>query len=168
MSTRTDLSFYAVIDEELIEGRDPAALASLLAANGASVVQYRAKHLGSRAFLVRARAIRDALVGSGVPLVVNDRVDVALLCGAYGVHLGQDDVPAKDARTLMGPRALIGVSVSTAAEAQKAEEDGADYPGAGAVFPTDTKTDAPVMGPEGLRGIKAVARVPVVAIGGLN
>jgi len=163
-----DLSLYAVVDEELLAGRSPADLAAALAANGASVVQYRAKRLASREFLKRARAVRDALAGSGVPLIINDRLDIAVLCGADGVHVGQDDVPAADARILMGPRALVGVSVSTAAEAVKAEEDGADYLGAGAVFPTGTKTDAPHMGLEGLRAVRASVKLPVVAIGGLN
>ena len=163
-----DLSLYAVVDEELLAGRDPAEVALSLAANGATVVQYRAKRLASREFLKRARAMRDALTGSGIPLIINDRLDIALLSGADGVHVGQDDVPVTDARILLGSRAVIGASVSTAAEALKAEDDGADYVGAGAVFPTGTKSDAPLMGLEGLRQVRASVRLPVVAIGGLT
>jgi thiamine-phosphate pyrophosphorylase len=168
MPAAVDLSLYAIVDEDFLAGRDPAALAATLAANGATVVQYRAKRLAGREFLGRARAVRNALAGSGIPFVVNDRLDIAVLCGADGVHVGQDDVPAGDARTLMGPRALIGVSVSTAAEAVRAEEDGADYLGAGAVFQTGTKTDVPLMGLDGLSAVKAVAKTPIVAIGGLR
>ena len=163
-----DLSLYAIVDEDLLAGRDPAAVSASLAANGATVVQYRAKHLASREFLRRARAVRDALAATGVPLIINDRLDVALLSGADGVHVGQDDVPLTDARVLMGPRAVIGVSVSTVAEAVEAEENGADYVGAGAVFATGTKSDAPVMGLRGLSEIRAGVKRPVVAIGGLS
>jgi thiamine-phosphate pyrophosphorylase len=168
MPVDMDLSLYAVVDEEFLAGRDPAAVAAVLAANGASVVQYRAKRLASREFLKRARAVRDALAGSGVPFIVNDRLDIALLCGADGVHVGQDDVPVTDARIMMGPRVVIGVSVCTTAEAVSAEEDGADYLGAGAVFPTGTKTDAPLMGLDGLKAVRASVKLQVVAIGGLN
>lgn len=163
-----DLSLYAIVDEELLGGRDPAAVAESLAHNGASVVQYRAKRLASREFLRRARAMRDALAQSKVPLIINDRLDVALLSGADGVHVGQDDVRVTDARILMGERAVIGMSVSTATEALEAEEDGADYVGAGAVFPTGTKSDVPLMGIQGLRLIRASVKLPLVAIGGLT
>ncbi len=168
MPVDMDLSLYAVVDEELLAGRDPAEVAACLAANGATVVQYRAKRLASREFLKRARAMRDALAGSGILLIINDRLDIALLSGADGVHVGQDDVPVTDARILLGPRAVLGASVSTAAEALKAEDDGADYVGAGAVFPTGTKSDAPLMGLEGLGQVRASVRLPVVAIGGLT
>lgn len=168
MRADVDFSLYAVVDEDFLAGRDPADLAADLAANGATVVQYRAKRLASREFLQRARAMRDALAASGVPFIVNDRPDVALLCGADGVHVGQDDLTVADARVLMGPEALIGVSVNTAADAARAEADGAGYLGAGAVFPTGTKTDTPIMGLDGLRAIRASVRLPVVAIGGLN
>jgi thiamine-phosphate pyrophosphorylase len=168
MHADVDFSLYAVVDEELLADRSPADVAASLAANGATVVQYRAKRLASREFLRRARAVRDALAGSGVPLVINDRLDIAVLSGAGGVHVGQDDVPVAEARILLGPLAVIGVSVSTAAEALEAEQCGADYVGAGAVFQTDTKTDAPLMGLEGLRQVRASVRLPVVAIGGLT
>jgi len=161
-------SLYAVVDEDLLAGRDPASLAADLAVNGASVVQYRAKRLGSREFLRRARAVRAALTASGVPFIVNDQLDVAFLSGADGVHVGQDDVSVVDARALMGPAAVIGVSVSTVGEAERAEAEGADYLGAGAVFQTGTKTDAPLMGLDGLRAIRAGVKLPVVGIGGLN
>jgi thiamine-phosphate pyrophosphorylase len=168
MPAEIDVSLYAIVDEEFLRGRSAADLAADLAANGATIIQYRAKNLASREFLTRARAMRDAVAGRGVPLIINDRIDIALLCGASGVHVGLDDVPVAEARSLLGPRAVIGASVRTGADALEAEEDGADYVGAGAVFPTSTKSDVPLIGLDGLREVRAGVKLPVVAIGGLT
>jgi thiamine-phosphate pyrophosphorylase len=104
-----------------------------------------------------------------VPLIVNDRLDVALACGASGVHLGQGDLPVPAVRRILGPGGKIGVSVNTPGEARRAEREGADYVGAGPAFATATKeTDLPVLGPEGIAGIRRAVGVPVVAIGGIG
>lgn len=135
---------------------------------GATAVQLREKHAPDGPVLAAARALRRLLPG-GVALTVNDRVDVALACGADGVHVGQDDLPAADARRLMGPGPWIGVSVETPAEARAAEEAGADYLGVGPVFATASKADAgPAQGPRLVERIRAVTRLPIVAIGGIT
>ncbi|MCU0244568.1 MAG: thiamine phosphate synthase, partial [Acidobacteria bacterium] len=136
---------------------------------GATVVQLRAKDLPARDFAALASETARRLAATGVPLLVNDRVDIALACGATGVHLGQDDLPVPDARRVLGPGAVIGVSVNTPDEARRAAAEGADYVGAGPAFATSTKdTPLAVLGPEGIARIKRAAVVPVVAIGGIT
>jgi thiamine-phosphate pyrophosphorylase len=139
-------------------------------AGGVSAVQLREKELTSRAFVAEARAIAQVLSGSGVPLFVNDRVDVALAVGADGVHVGQDDLPAADARRLIGPEMLLGVSVATGDEARSALADGADYVSVSPVFLTPTKPEADAaVGIEGVSEIRrAVGDAPVLAIGGID
>ena len=114
-------------------------------------------------------ALRALLAPRALPLIVNDRLDLALAAGADGVHLGQGDLPCALARRLAGPDFLIGVSVGSPAEATQAEREGADYLGVGPVFDTPTKTDAPAAtGLAGLRAIRAATRLPLVAIGGIH
>jgi len=109
------------------------------------------------------------LTAGRVPFIVNDRVNVALAIGADGVHVGQSDMPAVEVRRLIGPDKILGVSVSTAAQAIKAQEDGADYLGVGPVFPTQTKTDAdPPIGLSVLAEIRKAVSLPIIAIGGIN
>jgi thiamine-phosphate pyrophosphorylase len=158
--------FYAVLD------RDDEALARVLAA-GACALQVRIKPRGKRVDtdeIVRvarmARSICDAV---DIPLVVNDRVDVALAVGADGVHLGQTDLPIADARAICGDRLWIGVSTHDLAQVRAACGAGADYIGFGPVFPTATKENPDrVQGLGGLRAAVAAATVPVVAIGGIT
>jgi thiamine-phosphate pyrophosphorylase len=164
-----DYSLYLVADADFAEGRDLAALVDAAVRGGASVVQLRAKSLDGRAFIGLALEISRRLTGTGVPLLVNDRVDIALACGAAGVHLGQDDMPVAAARRLLGPDAVIGISVNTPEEAVRAEREGADYVGAGPAFATSTKeTPLAVLGPAGIARIKSAVRIPVVAIGGIS
>jgi thiamine-phosphate pyrophosphorylase len=133
------------------------------------MVQLRAKELDTRAFLKTAKLLGDGLRELRVPFIVNDRVDIALACGAAGVHLGRDDMPCAEARKLLGRNRLIGVSASTVAEAEEAERLGADYIGAWPVFPTSTKvTGRPPLGLGGLRRIRGRVGVPVLAIGGIT
>ena len=132
-------------------------------------VQLREKDVGTREFLDEARAVQAALRGTGVPLIVNDRVDVALAIGADGVHLGQQDLPLADARRLGPPGWIVGVSAESVADAVHAERDGADYVGVSPVFATPTKTDhAAPLGLAGLRAIRAATKLPLVAIGGIH
>jgi len=164
-----DYSLHLVADADFAGERDLAALVEAAVRGGFTVVQLRAKNLGGRAFVGLALEISRRLAGTCVPLLINDRVDIALACGAAGVHLGQDDMPVPTARRLLGPDAAIGVSVNTPEEAVSAEREGADYVGAGPAFATSTKeTPLVVLGPAGLARIKRAVRIPVVAIGGIS
>ncbi len=166
---RIDCSLYLVADTEFAAGRDLPALVSAAVEGGATVVQLRSKGLPLRDLLELADWITGRLQGAGVPLLVNDRVDVALACGAAGVHLGQEDMPVPAARKILGAERIIGVSVNTLEEAREAESAGADYVGLGPVFPTSTKeTRLAVVGPEGVARVKAALSIPVVAIGGIT
>jgi len=135
---------------------------------GATVIQLREKHDDGGKFMAKAADVRAICQGVGVPLLINDRVDIALAVGADGVHVGQDDLPVEVVRRMMGPDAIIGVSVKTVAEALEAEAKGADYLGVGAVFATGTKEDSSVIGIEGLRAVCDAVAIPVVGIGGDN
>jgi thiamine-phosphate pyrophosphorylase len=132
-------------------------------------VQLREKQTAGRAFLERACALGEWLRARRVTFIINDRIDVALACGADGVHVGQQDLPCRVVRHLVGPARIVGVSVSTVTEAIQAEADGADYLGVSPVFSTSTKTDTPEpTGLAGLAAIRAEVRLPLVAIGGIH
>jgi thiamine-phosphate pyrophosphorylase len=136
---------------------------------GAACVQLREKSAATRAFIEEARRIKELMAPFRVPLIINDRLDVALAVGADGVHVGQDDMPYPIARKLLGPKAIIGLSVETWADVEQAETLDVDYLGVSPVFATPTKTD--IKEPWGLGGlarIRAFSRHPLVAIGGLN
>jgi thiamine-phosphate pyrophosphorylase len=158
-----------VTDRALSRGRETAWIVREAVAGGVTCVQLREKNGGTREFLEEARAVKAALEGTGVPLIINDRVDVALAAGADGVHLGQQDLPIADARRLVPQGWIIGVSAESVEDAVRAERDGADYVGASPVFATPTKMDAaPPLGLDGLRAIRAAVKIPVVAIGGIH
>ena len=146
-----DLRLNAIVDPERSGGHDLADLARLCAQGGATLIQLRDKLSETRAMVETARAIKKALAPFDVPLVINDRVDVALAAGADGVHVGQDDMAVEDARKLLGRDAIIGLSIKTVAEAQAAPVDLIDYVGSGGVYVTGSKQqkNAPI-GPEGL------------------
>lgn len=169
-----DLRLYALVDPERANGRDLAELARLVAQGGATLVQLRDKHSDTRAMVERARAIKAALARFDVPLLINDRVDVALAAGAAGAHVGQDDMTVDDARRLLGPDAIIGLSVKTVAQAEAAPIDRLDYVGIGGVFATSSKDNsAPPIGPAGLARIAAVFRrrapdLPLCGIAGID
>jgi thiamine-phosphate pyrophosphorylase len=164
-----DYSLYLVADADFAAGRDLPGLVEAAVAGGVTLVQLRAKSLAGGAFVGLSLEIAGRLAAKGVPLLVNDRVDVALACGAAGVHLGQEDIPVHLARRLLGPEAVIGVSVNTPEEARQAEQDGADYVGAGPAYATTTKeTSLAVLGPSGIGRVKRATRLPVVAIGGIT
>jgi len=171
---RVDLRLNAIVDPERAGGRDIAELARLCAEGGATLVQLRDKMSETRAMIDRARAIKRAIAPLGVPLVVNDRVDVALAAGADGVHVGPDDMAVEDARRLLGPGAIIGLSIKSTAEAEAAPIDLIDYVGSGGVYVTLSKQqkNAPI-GPEGLARIAAVLRrrapkLPLAGIAGID
>lgn len=158
---------YCVIDSAWVALDGAGKLAEALVDAGVGIVQLRAKDKAGSEVLMAARAVRKATEGRAL-FIVNDRVDVAMLSGADGVHLGQDDIPALEARRLL-PSAIIGVSTHDMEEAARAEQDGADYISFGPIFPTRTKKDADVpKGLERLREMAGMVRVPVVAIGGMT
>ena len=165
-----DLSLYALLDPERANGRALAAIARLIAP-ACTLVQLRDKHGDTRRMIAGARAIRAAL--SGVPLVINDRVDVALAAGTEGVHIGQDDMDAADARRLLGPKAIIGLSLKTVEEAKAAPIAQLDYCAIGGVFLTQSKDNPQPVGLDGFKKIldalrRRAPQMPVTAIAGID
>ena len=171
---KVDVRLNAIVDPERANGRPLADLAREVVAGGATLIQLRDKHGATRQMIEQARAIKAALAGSGVPLVVNDRVDVALVAQADGVHVGQEDMRAEDARRLLGPQAIIGLSIKSVALAQAAPLEALDYVGVGGVYATTSKDNPnPPIGVNGLRDIVAAFRarrrdLPVCAIAGID
>jgi len=165
-----DLRLYALIDPERAGGKTLSGLAAAVAQGGATVVQLRDKHGSTRRLVKEARDLKAVLAPQNIPLIVNDRVDVALAAAADGVHVGQDDIAPEDARRLLGPRAIIGLSVKTVAEAAAAPVDLLDYVCIGGVFATTSKDNPdPPIGIAGLRQILATlrARAPQLAVGAI-
>jgi thiamine-phosphate pyrophosphorylase len=175
---KIDLRLNAIVDPERSGGRDLAELARLCAQGGATLVQLRDKVSETRAMVEAAKAIKNALAPFSVPVVVNDRVDVALAAGADGVHLGPDDMAVTDARRLLGPNAIIGLSIKNVGEAAAAPIALIDYVGSGGVYATLSKEQKnPPIGPQGLARIIAVLRdhahkenkdLPVCGIAGID
>lgn len=169
-----DLRLYALIDPEHAGGRDLAALARLLAQGGATLVQLRDKIGNTRQMVARARAIKQALSPFGVPLLINDRADVALAAQADGIHIGWEDIAAEDARRILGPKAIIGHSIKTAQQVAEAPLDILDYVCIGGVYATSSKNNPePPIGASGLKTLSAQVRarkpgMPVGAIAGIN
>lgn len=169
-----DLRLYALIDPNRANGRDLASLTRLVADGGATLIQLRDKAGSTRQLIEEARAMGDALAGTKVPLLINDRVDVALAAEADGVHIGWDDISAADARLLLGRTAIIGLSIKTLQQAQDAPLQHLDYVCIGGVYETMSKDNPePPIGAEGLRTIAAAIRkraplMPVGAIAGID
>ena len=159
-----------VTDRDLAGGRDLATLVVAAVRGGVSMVQLREKTASTREFLRQAIALKAALAGSGVPLVINDRVDIALAVDADGVHVGQSDMPVGEVRRLIGPGKIIGLSITNAAQIAQPDVLGADYLGIGPIFAQATKADAAQpLGIEGFARLRAlVAGKQVMAIGGVK
>ena len=151
---KTDEEFLNII-EEAIKG-------------GTTIVQLREKTASTKDFYQLALKVKEITSKYDVPLLINDRIDIAIAVDSEGVHIGQDDMPADIARKIIGEDKILGVSASTVEEAKKAEIDGADYIGSGAVFPTATKDDADSVSKEELKEIVDSIDIPVVAIGGIT
>ncbi|RME06543.1 MAG: thiamine phosphate synthase [Deltaproteobacteria bacterium] len=159
---------YPIIDMSRLGDEEIPPFVAALVAGGARIVQLRNKGPDSARFLAMARRLRPLTRRHGVRLVVNDRVDIAVLSEADGVHLGQRDLPIEAARRILGEGRLVGLSTHDEAEAREAERKGADYIGFGPIYPTRTKRDtAPVQGCERLSRIASLVSIPVVAIGGI-
>ncbi len=165
---KDSLLLYIVTDRTWLAGRTLASRVEAALQGGATCVQMREKELDAEAFLREARAMREVTARHGVPFIVNDDVEIALACGADGVHVGQSDLKACEARKRIGPGKILGVSVHTVEQAVQAAENGADYLGVGAVFSTSTKQDADRVSADMLQNICRAVSVPVVAIGGIS
>ncbi|NCC24584.1 MAG: thiamine phosphate synthase [Deltaproteobacteria bacterium] len=164
-----DFRLYLVTDRPLCLGRDLLDIVRRAVAGGAKMVQLREKSLSTREFVDLARAVKLILAGTGVPLIVNDRVDVALASEADGVHVGQSDMDVADVRALVGPKAIVGLSVERMDQVLEVRDLNVDYLGVGPVLPTATKADAcPAWGFDGLARACAAAKLPVVAIGSMG
>ncbi len=161
-------TLYAVTDRTWLGGASLSWAVKEALTGGITLLQLREKNLTDREMLQEAQELLPLCHRHGVPLIINDRVQVALDAGADGVHLGQEDMSPQKARAILGPDAIIGVSARTVESAQRAEQEGADYLGVGAVFSTSTKTDAQNISPETLRQICQAVHIPVVAIGGIG
>ena len=163
-----DYSIYLVTDEACLHGRPLLECVEEALAAGVTLVQYRAKAADGGVLYAEACRLKELCDKYSVPLIINDRLDIALAVGAAGVHLGQDDLPCAVARRLLGEDFIIGVSAHNPAEAVQAVSEGADYLGCGAVFGTATKHDVAKLGLENLRAIRKSVAVPMVGIGGIT
>ena len=163
-----DYSIYLVTDEACLHGRPLLECVEEALTAGVTLVQYRAKAADGGVLYAEACRLKELCDKYGVPLIINDRLDIALAVGAAGVHLGQDDLPCAVARRLLGEDFIIGVSAHNPAEAVQAVSEGADYLGCGAVFGTATKHDVAKLGLENLRAIRKSVAVPMVGIGGIT
>jgi thiamine-phosphate pyrophosphorylase len=170
MSRRVpDLSVYLVTDRGLSRGRELVDVVLAAVRGGVTVVQLREKDASARETLELGRALLARLRPLGVPLLVNDRVDLALALGADGVHVGQSDLPPEVARRLLGPEALVGLSITGPEDLPTLDPAVVDYAGVGPLFPTASKADAtPALGLEGFARLRRQLPVPVVAIGGIT
>ncbi len=156
-------------DAEAAGPRDLVSIVRDAAEAGATLIQLRGKKLEIRQFLDVAVRVSHVLSRTEIPLIVNDRIDIALACGADGVHLGQDDLPLSYARKILGKEKIIGISVNTLEQAEEAESGGADYIGAGPLFYTASKEElGTILGPDGLLSIRQRVRIPILAIGGIT
>ena len=158
--------FYAMVDPA--GGHEPVALARILLDAGARVMQLRLKSASGRDLLAAARAIATMCHKRGAMLIIDDRTDIAMLAGADGVHLGQEDLPVEAARRLAGSEMIIGISTHSVEQAVAAERCGADYIGFGPMYPGGLRNNATGKGRDLLREVRAAVRIPIVAIGGIT
>lgn len=168
MKPNVDYALYLVTDSALMTTSTVEESVAQAIAGGATLVQLREKDASSRAFYDTALAVRALCRQRGVPLIINDRVDIALAVDAEGVHVGQGDLPAEAVRRILGPEKILGVSASDLSQALAAVDAGADYLGVGAMQATGTKNDALLTSMAELARIRAAVALPIVVIGGIN
>lgn len=168
MKAQPDYSIYLVTDDGCLQGRALIDCVREALEGGVTLVQYRAKTASSAEMYNEALQLKALCDSFNVPLIINDRLDIAMAVGAAGVHLGQDDLPCAVARRILGEDYIIGVSAHNPAEAKAALQSGADYLGCGAVFGTATKADVKKLGTDGLAAICKAKGLPVVGIGGVT
>lgn len=163
-----DYCLYLCTDRRLMTSPTIEASVESALRGGTTVIQLREKDCSSREFYELGLRVKKITERYNAPLIINDRVDIALAVGAAGVHVGQGDLPCKVVREIVGPDMIVGVSAATLEEAVRAEEDGADYLGVGAMYATATKTDTRPVSMEELLKIRAAVKIPIVVIGGIN
>ena len=165
---KSDYSLYLVTDRMLMSTKTLGEAVEQAVIGGCTMVQLREKEISSLDFYVLASEMKKITDRYGIPLIINDRIDIAMAVGAAGVHIGQKDIPADIARKVIGKDMLLGVSAVSVAEAVNAAKAGADYLGVGAMFPTGTKPDAGFVSMEELGRIRKAVDIPIVVIGGIN
>lgn len=165
---KKQLTLYAVTDRSWLNGKPLTEATDKALKGGVTLLQLREKNMPEADFIKSAQEIKQICQKHGVPLIINDNVNVALAVDADGVHLGQGDMPVSEARQILGKNKIIGITAKTVEQARNAEKNGADYLGSGAVFGTSTKSDAKKMELETLRKITSAVKIPVAAIGGIT
>ena len=168
MKTKIDYTLYLVTDRDLMSTQTLEEAVELAILGGCSIVQLREKTTCSLEFYQNALAVKAVTDKYNVPLIINDRVDIALAVDAAGVHVGQSDLPATIVREIIGIDKILGVSANSVDMAIKAQQEGADYLGVGALYSTNTKTDVNVICIEDLIKIRKAVNIPIVGIGGIN
>ena len=163
-----DYTLYLVTDRQLMSCDSLTEAVEQAILGGCTMIQLREKELSSLEFYNQAVAVKQVTDKYHIPLIINDRIDIAMAVQATGVHIGQHDLPAAAVRKVIGENMLLGVSASSIAEAIQAQQDGADYLGVGAMFPTGTKTDADSVSMEELQKIRTAVSLPIVVIGGIS
>jgi len=163
-----DPSLYVVLDRAAAGGRDLLDILDAALAGGSRLIQLREKEWPSGRVLPLAERLRARCQAAGATFIVNDRVDLAVAAGADGVHVGQDDLPARAARPLLRAGMILGVSTHSVAQARAAQADGADYIAVGSMFPTRSKAEFELVGPDLLRKLRGEIRVPLIGIGGIT
>ena len=163
-----DYSLYLVTNSKKKRNQEFLDIIEESIKGGVSIVQVREKELDLIPFYEKAKAVKEITDKYNIPLIINDRLSIAIGLGADGAHVGQDDIDGSIARDILGPDRILGISAQTVEQAKKAEKDGADYIGCGAVFPTSTKEDADSVSIEEFKKIKEAVNIPVVAIGGIK
>ena len=165
---KIDYSLYLVTNRLLMSTKTLGEAVEQAIIGGCTMVQLREKKISSLDFYALALEIKEIADSYGIPLIINDRIDIAMAVGAAGVHIGQKDIPADIARKVIGKDMLLGVSAASVAEAENAAKAGADYLGVGAMFPTGTKPDAGFVSMEELGRIRRAVDIPIVVIGGIS
>lgn len=163
-----ELKLYLVTDSDILKRRDFYKVIEEALKGGVTMLQLREKNTSGKEFFEKAIKLRELTKGYNVKFIINDRVDIAILSNADGVHIGQSDLPAKEVRKLIGKDKILGVSANTLEEAIKAKNDGVDYIGIGAMFNTSTKLDAENVSMDTLKEIREKVDIPSVAIGGIT
>jgi thiamine-phosphate pyrophosphorylase len=166
--TRLNTTLYFITDSTCVTENRFLPVVEAACRGGATIVQLREKDRSTREYMELARATHEITARYGIPLIIDDRVDVALAIGAEGVHVGQSDMPVRDARRLLGPEKIIGATTKTVPQALEAFEQGADYLGCGAIYPTTTHVKTVITPIETLKDVVKAVPIPVNAIGGLN
>lgn len=165
---KVDYGLYLVTDTNICSREKLVSVTEAAIKGGVTLVQLREKDISTREFFAEALELKKLCKHYNVPLLINDRIDIALAVDADGIHIGQSDMPLKVSRKILGPNKIIGLSAGNVNQAVEAVNDGADYLGVGAVFPTSTKNDASNVGIEMLKQVRKSVDIPIVGIGGIN